>query len=129
MTFDELKIRKALRKAWSLETAVQWTSGNPASWQCNVTAAVIHDLFDGDILRTRIGGVWHYYNRMDGIRYDLTDSQFAAPGARFEAPTPYEDELSSTSDAMRGIPLREYDCLKQALLSELARRAADCVHS
>ncbi len=117
--FNEHKVRKALQKAWSLDTAVQWTKENPASGQCNVTAAVICDVFAGEVLRTKLPGVWHYYNRIDGDRYDLTDCQFAAPGALFDAPSPYQDEMSSVDAAMNGIPRREYDSLKQALLREL----------
>lgn len=118
-TYNETLIRNALPKAWSLETAVQWTRENPASGQCNVTAAVIHDLFGGDILRTRLPGVWHYYNRIDGMRVDFSDSQFDAPGALFEAPAVYEDELTSRDAAMQGIPEREYQTLEAALLHQL----------
>lgn len=119
MTFDETTIRKALPEAWSSETAVQWTAENPASGQCNVTAAVIFDLFGGEVLRAQLGEVWHYYNRINGKRCDLTDSQFSAPGALFEAPKSYDDEVSSRDAAMKGIPQVEYDTLKRALLARL----------
>ena len=39
MNFDEAQVRDALEKAWSLETAKQWSPENPANGQCNVTAA------------------------------------------------------------------------------------------
>jgi len=37
---DELpdEVQSALRKAWSLSTARQWTPNNPAVGQCNVTS-------------------------------------------------------------------------------------------
>lgn len=126
MKFCEATVRDALHKAWSLDTAVQWTEVNRASGQCNVTAAVVCDVFGGEVLRTKLPGVWHYYNRIDGVRYDLTDSQFTAPGALFDAPASYQDEASSVDEAMNGIPKREYDALKQALLRELV---ADCAPS
>lgn len=122
MIFNEQKVRKALHKAWSLDTAVQWTEENPASGQCNVTTAVICDMFGGEVLRTKLGGVWHYYNRINGERRDLTDSQFTAPGALFDTPEPYHDEVSSVDEAMNGIPMREYNVLKQALLRELGHQ-------
>ncbi|WP_299747371.1 hypothetical protein [uncultured Tateyamaria sp.] len=115
MTFDEQTVRSALHGAWSLKTAVQWQADNPALGQCNVTAAVICDMFGGEVLRTRLPGVWHYYNRINDERYDLTDSQFKAPGALFDAPDAYADEVSSVSAAMTGIPQREYDALKHAV--------------
>ena len=117
--FDENRIREALETAWSLETAKQWSSENPANGQCNVTAAVIHDLYGGEILRTRYPTVWHYYNRIDGRRVDLTDSQFSRPGARFEAPENYDDEISDRDAAMDGTLQSEYDALKEALLRRL----------
>ncbi|MCV3273599.1 YunG family protein [Roseobacter sinensis] len=120
MIFNEDQVRAALEKAWSLETAKQWSRENPANGQCNVTSAVIHDLFGGEVLRTRYPTVWHYYNRIDGRRCDLTDSQFVRPGARFPAPDSYDDEVTDRDTAMRGIPQSEYDALKSALLDELS---------
>lgn len=117
--FDENRVRDALEGAWSLETAAQWSAQNPANGQCNVTAAVIHDIFGGEVLRTRCSTVWHYYNRLDGRRVDLTDSQFTRPGARFATPEPYDDAVSDRDAAMEGIPQREYDALKAALLARL----------
>ncbi|MEM7044223.1 MAG: hypothetical protein AAF543_15545 [Pseudomonadota bacterium] len=117
--FDEHLVRAALDDAWSLETAAQWSAENPANGQCNVTAAVVHDLFGGAILRTRYPTFWHYYNRIDGRRVDLTDSQFSRPGARFPAPDRYDDDVSDRDAAMEGIPEREYDALKKALLLHL----------
>ena len=119
MHFDEDRVRAALGTAWSVETAVQWTPDNPAAGQCNVTAAVIHDLFGGEVLRTQLPGVWHYYNWLEGRRVDLTDSQFNVPGAVHPWPDPYEDHLSTAAAAMTGIPQREYDVLKERLLEGL----------
>ncbi|MEM7642657.1 MAG: hypothetical protein AAF366_09020 [Pseudomonadota bacterium] len=119
LPFDEARVRAALATAWSRETAVQWSPENPANGQCNVTAAVVADLFGLEILRTELGDVWHYYNRADGRRVDLTDSQFTAPGARFDPPAPYDDLATDKAAAMEGIPDREYDALRAALLARL----------
>ncbi|MEO1306668.1 MAG: hypothetical protein AAFV38_01720, partial [Pseudomonadota bacterium] len=121
--FDEAGVRMALRKAWSIETAQQWSAENPANGQCNVTAALIHDLFGGEVLRTRMKGIWHYYNRINGVRMDLTDSQFTDPGARFDPPDGYDDDLSSPEAALQTIPQSEYDTLKSRLLQELGKSA------
>ncbi|MBD8877971.1 YunG family protein [Roseibium polysiphoniae] len=120
LVFDEAQIRAALKKAWSLETAVQWTEENPALGQCNVTAAVIEDLFGGEILRTALPGVMHYYNRIDRQTIDFTDSQFSGPRSVFEAPSSYDHELTTHDAAMVGIPRREFDTLKEALIKELS---------
>ena len=119
MKFNEHEVRTALETAWSLQTAKQWSQDNPANGQCNVTSAVIHDLFGGEILRTRYPTVWHYYNRIEGQRCDLTDSQFVRPGNRFPAPERYDDEVTDRRAAMEGIPQQEYDTLREALLAQL----------
>lgn len=120
MKFNEADVRAALENSWSLETAKQWSEENPANGQCNVTSAVIFDIFGGEILRTRYPTVWHYYNRIDRKRCDLTDSQFIRPKNRFPAPEKYDDEVSDRTAAMEGIPQCEYDALRKALLAELA---------
>ncbi len=113
MTFDEEKIRRALVKSWSGDTAIQWSEDRPFDGQCNVTAAVVFELFGGDILKTP----WnertdHYYNRIGGKRYDLTDAQF-------DEPIIYADTLSSVEDASVGFTTAEYTTLKAALLENL----------
>ncbi len=118
LVYDEARIRAALFGAWSLESAVQWTLENPALGHCNVTAVLIHHLFGAEILRTRLPGVWHYYNRIGGKRADFTDSQFFIAGSPFAPPDPYQDRLSSRTDAMIGNPEREYETLKNAFLRE-----------
>ncbi|MEM9147982.1 MAG: hypothetical protein AAGC57_17545 [Pseudomonadota bacterium] len=122
--FDEATVRAALRRAWSLETAAQWSAENPANGQCNVTAAVIHDLFGGEVLRTHMAGIWHYYNRIEGRAVDLSDSQFTDPGARFAPPERYDDALTTRDAAMEGIPEREYQALRAALLAHLEAGSA-----
>lgn len=119
LEFDKDRVLDALERSWSLETAIQWSAENPANGQCNVTAAVIHDLFGGEILRTWLPDVWHYYNRIDGERCDLTERQFSRPGARFAPPERYDDEPTASEAAMSGIPQREFDALKSALLARL----------
>lgn len=123
MKFKELDVRTALEKSWSIKTAKQWSQENPANGQCNVTAAVVFDLFGGEILRTRVPGFWHYYNRIDDHRCDLTDSQFTRPGNRFPLPECYDDHLSDRGTAMDGIPQIEYDTLRTALLEELKSKS------
>jgi len=48
-----------------------------ARGQCSVTALVVQDLFGGTLLETRVGAAWHFYNRIDGERCDLTAGRFA----------------------------------------------------
>ncbi|MDF0517628.1 hypothetical protein P0R31_10335 [Bradyrhizobium yuanmingense] len=99
MRFDPAEIQRALRKAWSVSTASQWTADNPAAGQCNVTALLIHELFGGDLLKTPLPTGDHFYNRLDGRRYDFTASQFDRPIAYMDLPATQTDaELAATSD-------------------------------
>ncbi len=65
-----------LLQCWSSETSSLWSQDNPARGQCDITAIVINDFFGGEILKTFIDEQAHFYNRIDGVNYDLTASQF-----------------------------------------------------
>ena len=95
MSFDPDEVQSALRKAWSLSTSGKWTADNPAAGQCNVTALLIHELFGGDLLKTPLPAGDHYYNRIEGRRYDFTASQF-------DQPVTYMDLLTDRADAEQG---------------------------
>ena len=101
MSFDPDDIQSALRKAWSLSTASQWTPDNPAAGQCNVTSLLIHELFGGDLLKTPLPAGDHFYNRIGGRRYDFTASQFAQPIAYVDLPANRaEAEQGATHDEL-----------------------------
>ncbi|MBR0816588.1 hypothetical protein [Bradyrhizobium liaoningense] len=101
MRFDPDEVQSALRQAWSLSTASQWTADNPATGQCNVTALLIHELFGGELLKTPLPGGDHFYNRIEGQRYDFTASQFDQPIAYMDVATNRADaEQGATSDQL-----------------------------
>src|SRR6266571_2128835 len=83
---DELpdEVQSALRKAWSLSTASQWTPTNPAARQCKVTSLLIHEIFGGELLKTPLPAGDHFSNRIGGRTYDFTASQFDQPIAYME---------------------------------------------
>ena len=72
--------RSYVRGAWRAETSIapnDWCVSNPAVGQCAVTALVFQDLFGGELLRGRILGGTHYWNRLpSGQEIDLTAEQF-----------------------------------------------------
>jgi hypothetical protein len=114
MGFDPAQVQSALRRSWSLATARQWTPDNPAAGQCNVTALLIHDLFGGDLLKTRLPAGDHFYNRIEGRRYDFTESQFDRPIAYMDLPT-------ERADAERGATKDELATLRAAFRRQRAR--------
>ena len=98
MKFEPKAVALALQKSWSRQTAQQWTEVKPAAGQCNVTALLIHELFGGELLKTHLPEGDHFYNFIDGHRYDFTDSQFDRPITYIDAPvTRAEVEQGATN--------------------------------
>ena len=104
--------RRALEASWSLDSSTLWTKANPAAGQCGVSALVAHDHFGGEILKTRFGAIWHFYNRIDGARVDYTESQF-------DEPIEYADEPSNRGEAFADTNGAQYGYLQAAVRSKL----------
>ncbi|MEX0985920.1 MAG: hypothetical protein WD052_00490 [Bacteroidales bacterium] len=43
-----------------------------------IISALIHDVFGGEILKTKGKNGWHFYNRLDGKRLDFSKSDFGS---------------------------------------------------
>lgn len=75
-------LAETLERAWLRQTSADpehWAPDNPAWGQCAVTALVVQDTLGGELLRTTVDDVSHYWNRLpDGSEVDLTRQQFAA---------------------------------------------------
>jgi hypothetical protein len=69
-------ILEILRNCWSLETSSRYTPDNPSRGQCSVTSLVIQDHFGGEIMKTRVGNIWHFYNKIGDRFFDFTSGQF-----------------------------------------------------
>ena len=72
-----------LLEAWSVETCSvrfrpNWSADNPTAGQCTITAAVVRELFGGEIrgLPLRDGSGVHSYNVIGGKIVDLACEQF-----------------------------------------------------
>jgi len=105
MIHDPERLRGILPLCWSAETDPQWLPENPARGQCNVTCLVVQDFCGGEIVKTETPGGWHFYNSVDGRRYDLTASQFASP-------VTYADNASNRAEALAGTTEESYALLK-----------------
>ena len=117
-TFDHDRVLATLRRCWSAATGGQWQAANPARGQCNVTALLVADIFGGDILKTPLPAGDHFYNRIEGRRVDLTDSQFDSPIAYLDLPTDRHEALAGTTAA-------RYAALSVAYREHAAGRAED----
>jgi hypothetical protein len=97
-----------IQDCWSIETSPLWQPDVPSLGQGAVTALVVHDLFGGEIVKTEAPGGWHFYNIVDGERYDLAKDQFAEPLG-------YSDDPSSREEALAVIEETHYLAMKARL--------------
>ncbi|ACA20546.1 conserved hypothetical protein [Methylobacterium sp. 4-46] len=114
MTSSPDSLLPILQQCWSAETSPEWRPNNPARGQCGVTALIVHDLHGGTILKTETGRGWHFYNRVDGTRHDLTAGQF-------ETSIDYADIASSREEALAGTTMERYRTLKMRVRQRLAQ--------
>jgi hypothetical protein len=57
-------VKNALKRSWANEL--------PLEYKDSLISVLIHDIFGGEILKTRKKHGWHFYNRIDGRRLDFT---------------------------------------------------------
>ncbi len=99
-----LDLYRVLLKVWSADTASPtgaWAEANPAQNHCSITSLVVQDHFGGALLKTRTVGGTHFYNVIDGTKWDLTISQFAEP-------IPYDDTPASRNEALDDCSVAKY---------------------
>lgn len=107
MVYKEIeKMSEVLFQSWSKETSSKWTLANPAKGQCGVTALLINNFFGGEIMKTKAPEGWHFYNRINGKRYDFTASQFFEEIAYMDLPSNRKEAFAETNEM-------QYDALKQ----------------
>ena len=115
MEIRNLKIEqmvKALSKSWSLESSSKWSKENPAMGQCGVSTLVVNDILGGEIRKTKLPEGWHFYNIINGKRYDFTVSQF-------KEDIVYMDIPSNRAEAYMDTNEKQYKYLKQKVLLNL----------
>ncbi|MCY1632620.1 YunG family protein [Bacillus paralicheniformis] len=107
------QIMKALYKSWSSDSSSKWSQDNPAKGQCGVTALVVNDLLGGEIGKTKLPEGWHFYNVINGKRYDLTVSQFKEDILYMDVPSNRNEAFSDTNE-------KQYNYLKQSVINHLS---------
>lgn len=115
---DIAALRAVLVRGWDAQTSADpagWSPANPAWGQCAVTALLIQEVLGGDLIRTEVDGISHYFNRLpSGQCIDLTFEQFPA-GSR------YGEQAMRPRAYVAGYPAteRRYRLLKQRVGAEL----------
>ena len=106
-----LDLYRSISRVWSGDTsspAEVWSQSNPAQNHCSITSLVVQDYFGGEILTTKTSGGTHFYNLIDGKKWDLTFRQFAEP-------VPYDDTPSSRDAALADTSEQKYALLTTRL--------------
>ena len=106
------QVQQALAMSWGPGSSTLWTPERPVAGQCGVSSLVAQDHLGGEILKTRFGELWHFYNRVDGKRVDFTDRQFDTPLA-------YQDVPSGREEAFGDTNAEQYERLSSAVASVL----------
>jgi hypothetical protein len=96
---DAARLVALLVKCWSRDTSSLWTPEAPSRGQCGDTALVLQDQFGGEILKSRVGPTWHFYNRIGERRLDATAGQFPHPIHYLDLPSNREEAFADTTQA------------------------------
>ena len=67
-------VQKALKSTWELENKIGLPRARISKGQDSIVSKLIYDIFGGEILKTPMKKSWHFYNRINGERIDLTGS-------------------------------------------------------
>ena len=108
MLLSPSEFGRLIEKCWSIDSASTYSQANPARGQCSVTALVAMDLVGGTIAKTHVGDGWHFYNLIDGERFDFTASQFDSHVVYDDMPSGREDALTDTTE-------KQYRALTEAV--------------
>lgn len=79
MTLELLK--EKLLKTYSKDTCYSkcredWNIDNPTLGHCAIVSLLVNDYFGGDIYKTKVDNISHYFNIINNEIIDLTKDQF-----------------------------------------------------
>ena len=112
------KIKAALRLSWSEKTCIIFEANYPYYGQCAQTAIIIYEKFGGRILKTSgwpkdNGYGRHFYNEINGVRYDFTKEQFTEI-PEYTHNIMYQDKLSGVEEATTETNTNQITALRNA---------------
>lgn len=67
-------VSEALQHTWPWYKTQTIPPVKPVNGQDKEISLLIHDIFGGEILKTPKKGSWHFYNRINGERFDFSHS-------------------------------------------------------
>jgi hypothetical protein len=102
--FNRMIVQTALRLALGLDDNARYTPYNPADSKSSVISQLIYDVFGGEILKTHKKKDWHFYNRINGERFDFTKSEMD----KLSQKNSFEDLPSNTDEIHNYFEPEEY---------------------
>ncbi|GHB97714.1 YunG family protein [Cerasicoccus arenae] len=109
-------LRATLERVWGPDTSTDphgWNQDSPSKGQCTVTALLLQDMFGGIIVRSKVCGNSHFWNRLDdGCEIDLTRDQFAVWLLTSPVEERFRDYVLSTIREDGTSTLKRYDILR-----------------
>ena len=114
-----------LGKLWCAQTCAprlleHWSEENPTLGQCSITAFLTQDIFGGEVYGIPLpGGVFHCYNVVGDVVFDLTSEQFRGKPLNYQGNPLQLREVHFAREEKR---LR-YESLRASLLALLQEEA------
>jgi hypothetical protein len=102
--FNKRIVQTALKRTWGSDNNPLLIPDNPADNQSSVISKLIYDIWGGEILKTHNKRGWHFYNRINGKRYDFTKSETV----KLSDDNCFEDLLSSTDEIYNYFEQEQY---------------------
>jgi len=90
-------VRKALKQVIEVDNKPELNPYDTSDNQSSVISQLIYDIFGGEILKTHNNKGWHFYNRINGKRFDFTESESGTPSGSGN----FEDILSTPDDTYK----------------------------
>jgi hypothetical protein len=105
--FARMFVQEALNKSWKPDNVPGSKNEFPGDSEAMITSHMIHDIFGGEILKTRKKDGWHYYNRIDGERIDFTGPEIN----KSLEDSNFEDILSTPDEMLNYFDKEDYSAL------------------
>jgi hypothetical protein len=102
--FNRVIVQEALNRSINPDGDQAQSSENHIDDESSVTSLLIHDIFGGEILKTHKKKGWHFYNRIDGERIDLTKS----PTAKGQDDNHFDDLPSTPEETYKYFEKEDY---------------------
>jgi hypothetical protein len=91
--FNRNVVQEALIRSWAPGDKPDMSPMSCMNIHDSINSRLIHDIFGGEILKTRKKNGWHFYNRIDGERID-----FLCPETDNNMNVSYMEDIPSTPE-------------------------------